>query len=184
MRKNYWLKTLNQLRELGWDPSPSLLEYANEHNTRVTNIILNELDKPVPWYRKVYYKLSRVYNEVWDYRFGNPRWYKRKWTLLTKGYDPSDCWSLDHSFCKWIVPRLKHLKESKHGVPGFLVNGEDGESFAKGETLWNEQLDKMIWAFEFYQHELAEFCDPNGPQWKKFHEGFYAFKIYFGCLWD
>lgn len=185
-RKTRWLEIRNKLEALGWQPSPLVFELSESDED--DGFPWDDM-KPLPWWKKLYYKVYRIYSEVWAYRLGNPRWYKRLHTRITKGYNPEDVWSIDHAFCKWIVPRLKHLKTSKQGVPSMFINGQlDGntsdEELDAAEARWNAELDRMIWAFEFYTHDLADMCDPNGPQWQKFHAGFYSFKLYFSCLWD
>lgn len=76
-----------------------------------------------------------------------------------------DTWSMDHTLAKIVVPMLKQLKETKHGIPCEFaeVGGEDyirqmsfgfyseevGSLFENhAERRWNEVLDKMIWSFE------------------------------------
>lgn len=45
------------------------------------------------------------------------RWLKRKWHMITQGFDPADTWSLDVSLAKWLIPRLRYLADSTQGAP-------------------------------------------------------------------
>ena len=70
--------------------------------------------------------------------------------------DKEDTWSMDHTLSHIIVPMLKQLQETKHGVP--LVDMEDVPDILqvednKGEIEWMERrwnfvLNEMVWAFE------------------------------------
>ena len=76
-----------------------------------------------------------------------------------------DTWSLDHSLALIILPALHQLKETKHGVPGQVVENVGGEDWDPQESFefykethneswevaaksWDEILDKMIWSFQ------------------------------------
>jgi hypothetical protein len=86
---------------------------------------------------------------------------KRTRTTLVK-IDNYDVWGMDTTLALIILPMLKKLKETKHGVP--YVNSEhlpselvftlgDNEilTFEQMELQWNWVLDEMIWAFEQIQ---------------------------------
>jgi hypothetical protein len=86
---------------------------------------------------------------------------------LTKGFANSETWSLDYSTSKWILPRLKHLRNNVHGVPPNLEiprnetdTMEDRYSFTLDE--WKERLDKIIYAFEFVltEDDILDKCYP------------------------
>jgi hypothetical protein len=64
------------------------------------------------------------------------RGYLRRWLQRRiRGWDDSETWSLDHSFCTWIVPRLKVLRDNTHGYPCAL------ESMAVWTAILNEMID-------------------------------------------
>ncbi len=57
---------------------------------------------------------------------------RKKWLKKQGSYvNPKETWSLDITFAKYIIPRLKKFKELNNGYPGI------------------EALDKMIQAFEY-----------------------------------
>ena len=64
------------------------------------------------------------------------------WQRLTRGWDDSETWSLDHSLAKLITPRLKRYKEVNCGYPSSMSWEE-----------WNEILDEMIFGFEWFQSD-------------------------------
>lgn len=87
------------------------------------------------------------------------------WNKNVVKIDRWDTWSMDVTLAHIIVPMLKQLKETKHGVPMdfAIVGGENYEqqlSFdfyqedtadlfeEHGTRRWDEVLDKMIWSFE------------------------------------
>jgi hypothetical protein len=74
--------------------------------------------------------------------------------------DSYDTWNMDYTLSLVIVPMLKQLKNTKHGIPASLCNDE--VPFEESEVKWNEILDKMIWAFE----------QKTADDWEKqFHTG-------------
>ena len=75
--------------------------------------------------------------------------------------DKYDTWNMNDTLAHIILPMLKQLKATKHGVPGTIVadvGGEDhseqdsfdfykeshSEAFDKACLRWDEILDKMI----------------------------------------
>jgi hypothetical protein len=77
--------------------------------------------------------------------------------------DKYDTWSMDHTLSYIILPMLKQLKETKHGVPLIddvdvlellhkkvsTVDETDSEAeYKRNEIVWNFVLDEMIWSFE------------------------------------
>ena len=71
--------------------------------------------------------------------------------------DRWDTWNMDDTLAMIIAPILRQLKETKHGVPGTFIHGENNDkTFEQGEKEWDEILDKMIWSFEQYQIDWEE----------------------------
>jgi hypothetical protein len=84
--------------------------------------------------------------------------------------DPWDTWGMDHTLAQIILPMLKQLKATKHGVPSEFVHGKDGCTeipFEEAEKKWDEVMDQMIWSFEQILDEDndAQFFtdDPDAP---------------------
>ena len=127
---------------------------------------------------------------------------KSKYQLLRYGYEFRDCWSLDYSLARWILPRLKHLRKNLNGHPMELTFEQ-----------WEEILDKIIFSFEYvlnndkYYDECypKDFVhgfdmDKNGyliwkdsrrPDFsvldkyeKRYDEGILLFSKFFRSLWD
>jgi len=102
--------------------------------------------------------------------------------------DKWDTWSMDHTLAHIIVPMLKQLKATKHGIPNeFVIEGEPWED---SEARWDSVLDKMIWAFEqiirdddsmFYESSNKEaYTNYN----RQIQEGLDFFGKYYRSLWD
>jgi hypothetical protein len=96
----------------------------------------------------------RFYSNV----FSPITWWRRLRRLyqhITWGFNPKDIWDLDHTLAIWVLPRLKKLKEVKHGcppIPGF-PDECDEETFQKQCDTWDSYLDKMIKAFTYIKYE-------------------------------
>lgn len=89
---------------------------------------------------------------------------------LTRGWDDSDTFSLDHSLAKVIVPRLKRFRQVTIGSPGDLTMEE-----------WQAMLDKMIAAFEFAASEERWSAGPE--EFEKHNEGLELFAQWYWALW-
>ena len=125
--------------------------------------------------------------------------------------DRWDTWSMDSTLSLIILPMLKQLKETKHGVPASFIHNKDGTDrvIEEAEILWNETLDKMIFAFEaikddnyIEQFQSGEFDNakrPGEPGWQgtykldrkklkkyedRIQEGLELFGKYYRNLWD
>ena len=78
------------------------------------------------------------------------RWFIWKWFQLRHGFDPRDCWNLDSSLTKWIVPRLKYFKEHNMGHPCMERTEKcwlDANPCDCSEK-WIETIDNIIEGFE------------------------------------
>lgn len=96
------------------------------------------------------------------------------WQRVVHDFDDSETWSLDVSLAKLILPRLKRFKEITIGIPADKNEGE-----------WNNDLDKMIAAFEWYASEKC--FDWGDPQLNKNREmadeGIKLFAENYNKLW-
>lgn len=86
-----------------------------------------------------------------------------------------ECWNLDYTLSKLILPRLIKFKEIVCGYPGNLNSFQE----------WEEILDKMIWSFDYHvkissAHISYEEIKHNQP---KYEEGMKLFIEYYGSLW-
>lgn len=68
------------------------------------------------------------------------RWEVFKKERLTKGYDETETWNLDHTIIRFMLPRIKTLKEIQCGYPARLESME----------AWEEILDKITDALQLY----------------------------------
>ncbi len=110
--------------------------------------------------------------------------------------DPWDTWSMDITLAQIILPMLKQLKATKHGVPGDFVWDEKKQCekpFKQAEKAWDKVMDKMIWSFEQLLDEdndepfhMGGTFNVKGYQkhQKKIQEGLDLFGKYYRNLWD
>ena len=67
---------------------------------------------------------------------------RKKWSKQHDLYvNPRECWCLDYTIAKFVLPRLKQFKKDNIGYP------ERDE--ADTPEKWDEILDRMILAFEY-----------------------------------
>lgn len=117
----------------------------------------------------------------------------RKKYLKKKGLyvNPRDVWELDCVFARFAIPRLKMLKETRHGYPG---RGE-----MDTPEKWDAALDKMILAFvthlkmvdlDDWYFEVSDngkwIADMNKIEADEaiVQEGLELFTKWFSSLWD
>ena len=103
-----------------------------------------------------------------------PREIKWCWQRINRGWDDREIWSLDVTIAKFILPRLKHLRDNNMGYPSSL----------SAQVEWNLILDEIIEAFELIQDE--SYFDMNDYQKKqdKIDKGLQLFAKYYQGLWD
>jgi hypothetical protein len=114
---------------------------------------------------------------------------------LTRGYDDSCMWSLDHHLAKLILPRLKLFRQQPHGCPAGSSAGSSDICFhptdAEGDpdlAAWDEKLDKMVYAFEYiasgksWEYEMT--LEQEAAEDRKVAEGLELFGKYFRGLWN
>lgn len=98
-----------------------------------------------------------------------------KWFFqrVFRGYDDPGWWDIEISLARWIIPRLKHLREHTHGYPPGVG----------GEESWDKILGKIILAFELIVEMLGE--DTNLPPIRdQIDEGLDLFRKWYFNLWD
>jgi hypothetical protein len=102
---------------------------------------------------------------------------------------------MDYTLAKIVLPMLKQLKETKHGVPADLIQTKDGNEvpFEVAEKKWNKTLDEIIWSFEqVLDEDNDEPFHKNGTfdaegylkHRKKVQRGLNLFGIHYLNLWD
>ena len=122
-----------------------------------------------------------------------------------------DTYSMDTTLALIILPMLRQLKETKHGIPSEFIIGADGKEIGldAAEAKWNAVLDEIIWAFsqlnnedseqQFYSGEYDTTKMIGEPGWqgthkidmeglkahnKRLKEGLELFGKYYLNLWD
>lgn len=108
-------------------------------------------------------------------------WNACKWFFqrIFRGYSDPEVWDLYFHNAKWLIPRLRKLKEIGHGFPAMLSTKDKTEEESARE--WTSILDKMISAFEFM---VSEDWDCSNETQEKASEGLDLYRKYFFCLWD
>lgn len=90
------------------------------------------------------------------------------WQRRTRGFGDNETWNMDTETCRYMLPRLRRFREISNGVPAELT-----------EQRWDEILDDMIFAFEFY----GSGYDPDETQWQRAERGLQLFAEYLPALW-
>jgi len=106
----------------------------------------------------------RIYYKLCDIK----RFFKKTYQKITRGYSDEECWNLDYTIAKFILPRLRHFKKNCHTLTWRrhkIVNGEvvelvesemleptDEKTWLNSEE-WDEVMENMIFAFEFILKE-------------------------------
>ena len=123
---------------------------------------------------------------------------------LKNGFWPSECWSLDYTIAKFVLPRLKYFRDNVHGYPSPTLQEEATIAFvSEGErddysiAAWKKRLDRMIWSFDWVARDAID-DDSKGWWSKRYHidkqhrsrvdkrykAGMKLFAEYFSALWD
>ena len=134
--------------------------------------------------------LKKIYYLLWHWweRYLNPRVLRRHlkyfYQRITRGFSDKECWELDRTIAKYIVPRLKVLKN--------LDNVHPIEFNSVYE--WKKAIDKMIWSFEFVLTDYGsnEYDFKNTQKWKlkqslkmrRYKEGMELFIKHYNSLWN
>jgi len=93
--------------------------------------------------------------------------------IAKDGFNYDDLYNLDCTICELIAPRLKQFKAQSPGTPYDMTREE-----------WEENLDKMIWAFENYQYDYWEKDEEQKTIIEsKINEGLDLFRKHFQNLW-
>lgn len=85
-----------------------------------------------------------------------------------RGFDDSECWSLDSTIVSFILPRLKVFRIKTKGFPYSIETMEQ----------WHEILDEMIKSFDIMSKEVAPYDNNNAVE-----KGLNLFRKYFHYLW-
>lgn len=94
---------------------------------RVNKFVDNLLGK-IPYGWRTYYKFHDI-----------KTWFVSVYQKLRYGVSNKECWNLDHTITKFVLPRLKHFKKvCVHSYPSTVTPEE-----------WDKILDEMIWTFEY-----------------------------------
>jgi len=104
----------------------------------------------------VYYPIYRFYKEYCTYR-----WFVWASQRIFRGFSDRQLWSLDYTFAKYILPRLKYFRNNclKHSVPSSLCADSDGKEidFDTAKKEWERIIDTMIYSLE---HSVDSEFDP------------------------
>lgn len=92
---------------------------------------------------------------------------KSAWQFLVKRFAYKDTWSLDYSLAKWIIPRLKYLRDNTLSSPPNLeIEPSDKSKFLTIDE-WKDRINKMLYAFEFIltEDDIMTQCYPKDYDW-------------------
>ena len=81
-------------------------------------------------------------------QYWRPNWTTKRglrflWQKITKGFSDDETWGLDYKIAKFVLPRLKRLREIESGFPGCYDHEQ-----------WWGMVDRMIWSMnEIVEHD-------------------------------
>ena len=165
----------------------------SEENWYKTNKLGDWLIDKLPYGCRVYFKYEDI--KLWGYRT-----YQR----IRYGVSDMECWNLDITLGKFILPRLKHFKKMNRYCYVAELTPEE----------WENILDEIIWAFDYmandekylkmpeFDSDMENIFNPNRPktikrelEWKEYFnksksfqhrktEALKLFAKYYESLWD
>jgi len=118
-------------------------------------------------------KNNKMYKKFFDANFHGfeKNESETKKQILKQGFSDTEVWNLDTTIAKFVLPRLKRLKEIHHGYPHNLT-----------EEKWEEILETMIKGFEIYtKRDELNWSQSDSKIIKK---SLKYFSKYFLNLWD
>ena len=112
------------------------------------------------------------------------------WFRLRRGFWPDECWNLDKTFAKFLIPRLEYFRKTTCGYPASLefYNSDDGPK------KWDKILRRIIWSINWNSKDTDtegwwsnRYC--RNEQYRKridtrYKEGMRLFAEYYVDLWD
>lgn len=128
--------------------------------------------KPASWYELWFY--LKPYWFFRDVKY----WFRKKYQKLTIGFPREESWDFRHAAAKWMLPRLKYLRDNADGHPAriiedneldtsYLLEGDNPdydknweERHKYGMEKWRGILDQIIWSLENHDNPP----DPIKPE--------------------
>lgn len=109
----------------------------------------------------------------------------RLWWRVRHGYNPKDCWNLDHSLAKWLAPRLRHLAEQGHTYPGRAPYPYTEDSNI-GYEKWVSDLMLHSSSLALYATQYGEYMslEDEMRMVENAHTAMKWVGEWFLCLWD
>jgi hypothetical protein len=125
----------------------------------------------IPWWELAYLKPKWMLS---DFAY----WCKKQYQRVRYGFPLEESWDFKSHCAKWVLPRLKKLREDAMSYPSCLSNSDetslgqiyfsfykdlskcDSETQEYGAIKWNDILDKIIWSFE----HLDDYIEPIYPE--------------------
>lgn len=118
------------------------------------------------------------------------RWKEYQKMRIEQGFDPSECWSLDATILKFILPRLEYYKEHTCGNPAYLTFEQWQDILGKmcdaiKIALYDEDaIDGPDIIKRIYGEREPEKCKELLGKNERYRRGVRLFYKYFHSLWD
>ena len=140
-----------------------------EHLEEINNSWWERLEDKIAkrtWLENTYWWCKHHIRDTYNWFRYTPHYVRQ---YLKRGFSDKQLWSLDWTIAKFVAPRLKRLKEIKHGHPVIEADEQlclgcwtypemwnrdkcywdpTGFYHLDSEQVWDEYMDKMIYAMD------------------------------------
>ncbi len=110
------------------EQSQNTLSAGFEETCRTTNKFSDWVLYTLPYGGRTYYKCLDI-----------KRWCYSTYQRIRYGISNEECWNLDTTISKFILPRLKHFKKMNRNFYNSELTSEE----------WENVIDELIWTFEY-----------------------------------
>lgn len=140
--------------------------------TKTLSELKEQFHKPTPWYKEIWYFLSRYSWSDIPYWIRHFKWWYQR---LHYGVSDRDCWSLDCHLARVIIK----------GCDTLINRGIGHPTSCKDFDEWVSILTRIRNSYQFYidVHD-GDLCVTSSSDYAKGTKDMKLLQKYFGNLWD